>query len=284
MNKDKDWYLRRAITGFKTLVVYFCVTRPQYERAYRKGGKFSIEELIRQESFLASWKFKSRKEKKRLFNLYKIYSRNSNYTFGIPRNLVYEIIGKYKGKRISKGEVIGKLQDDGWLEVLDHGSKISKDESGEWKKVYSFSTKYKIANRDYWFKLLSDPMYSDYTKYKRDDEGFVQRAVEIISRWRKSVVGAVEEVVIEYTDPNKLLLDFLKGYISEHDFMKIARGQFNIEPELVERAIRARSNTENANETTNHENATDEAYEDKQGQEVSDETSCQTQEADKRAS
>ena len=193
-NRDKEYYLRRAAKGFKTLVIYFCVTRPQYEKAYRKDGKFSKDELMRQMDFLSNWKSKSRREKQLLAKKYAAYSKAFNYTFDIPRKLVSDVLGAYQdeaGKlvRIHYDEVVDKLVADGFIEKVNHGTRGKVDEDGTYKVKAYWTNKYLLANRDYWFKLLADPNFSDYTKYPLDDEGFVVRAIRIIAKYRKQTIS-----------------------------------------------------------------------------------------------
>ena len=202
-NRDKEYYLRRAAKGFKTLVIYFCVTRPQYEKAYRKDGKFSKDELMRQMDFLSNWKSKSRREKQLLAKKYAAYSKAFNYTFDIPRKLVSDVLGAYQdeaGKlvRIHYDEVVDKLVADGLIEKVNHGTRGKVDEDGTYKVKAYWTNKYLLANRDYWFKLLADPNYSDYTKYPLDDEGFVLRAITIIAKYRKQTIP--QKPIQESTD------------------------------------------------------------------------------------
>jgi hypothetical protein len=192
-NRDKEYYLRRAAKGFKTLVIYFCVTRPQYEKAYRKDGKFSKDELMRQMDFLSNWKSKSRREKQFSAKKYAAYSKAFNYTFDIPRKLVSDVLGAYQdetGKlvRIHCDEVVDKLVADGFIEKVNHGTRGKMDEDGTYKVKAYWTNKYLLANRDFWLKLLADPRFSDYTKYPRDDEGFVLRAIRIIAKYRKQTI------------------------------------------------------------------------------------------------
>lgn len=193
MNRDREYYLRRATKGFKTLVVYFCVTRPQYETAYHKDGKFSKKELMRQMDFLSNWKSRSRREKELLAKNYATYSRTFNYTFDIPRKLVSDVLGAYQdetGKlvRIHCDEVVDKLVADGFIDKVNHGTRGKVDDDGNYKVKAYWTNKYLLANRDYWLKLLADPKYSDYTKYPLDDEGFVLRAIKIIAKYRKKTI------------------------------------------------------------------------------------------------
>ena len=191
--RDKDYYLARATKGFKTLVIYYSVTRPQYEKAYHKDGKFSTDELLRQLDFLDEWKTRTPRERQLLAHTYATYARTFNYTFSIPSELVNKVLGEYRdeqGKlvRIHKEEVIDKLVRDGYIKVLNHGSKTRKGEDGKIHKTCYWGKKYLLANRDYWFKLLADSRYSDYAKYPIDKECFVLRAVKIIAKYRKQTI------------------------------------------------------------------------------------------------
>ena len=298
MARNKTYYLERAKVGIKTLVIYFNVTRPQYEKAYKKDGKFSIDELLKQLKFLEEWEFRTRKEKQILFPKYKAYSKTKNYTFGIPRKLVDETIGRYKRKRIPRSEVIGELEKEGWLEKDSHGSKVIK-ENGEWKKLYSFTTKYKIKNRDYWLKLLSDENYSDYTKYPRDIQGFVERAVKIISKWRKSfpkkeIEEPKQEMTLEarqWFALNKITKDEINGVIHEFETERCSFGslqhtldEYKIPKELYawlekrayqrkheyQHNLKLKNKTEGNGNGTTYKNTTTTPDQNKQGQEISD--------------
>ena len=191
--RDKDYYLARAATGFKTLVIYYNVTRPQYEKAYHKDGKFSTDELLKQLDFLDGWKRRTARERRIHAYKYATYARTFNYTFSMPSELVNKVLGEYRDEhgnlvRIHKEEVIDKLVQDGYIKVLNHGSKTKKGEDGKIHKICYWGKKYLLANREYWFKLLSDSRYSDYAKYPIDEEGFVLRAVGIIAKYRKQTI------------------------------------------------------------------------------------------------
>ena len=171
------------------LVIYYCVTRPQYEREYAKDGKFSIDVLLGQLKFLEHWDRLSPMDKKAHAKTYARYARTFNYTFGIPHELVAKITGTYKGqdgltKRISQEKVIEKLVSDGFMKVVNHGSRGKKDEDGDYKKTAWWTKKYLIANREHWIMLLKDKRYADYTTYPDMDE-FKMRAVKIIAKFRK---------------------------------------------------------------------------------------------------
>ena len=183
--ENRDYYMRRAEVGFKTLVIYFSVTRPQYEKAYHKDGKFDKDVLLRQMDFLSSWDKRSKREKELLAKRYSEYARTFNYTFDIPVGLVKEILGKYRRSRISIKEITDKLEAEGWLEVKNAGTRTKKGEDGKAHVVCWWHKKYLIANRKHWLQLLSDQKYSNYP---RDDEGFVQRAISIIVNYRKNTI------------------------------------------------------------------------------------------------
>ena len=186
--KNRDYYIRRAEVGFKTLVIYFSVTRPQYEKAYHKDDKFDKDVLMRQMDFLSTWDKRSKREKELLAKSYSEYARTFNYTFDIPVGLVKDIIGKYRRSRISIKEITDKLEEDGGLKVKNAGTRTKKGEDGKAHVVCWWHKKYLIANKKYWLQLLSDKKYSDYLKYPEDKEGFVQRAVSIIAKYRKKTI------------------------------------------------------------------------------------------------
>ena len=205
--KNRDYYIRRAEVGFKTLVIYFSVTRPQYEKAYHKDDKFDKDVLMRQMDFLSTWDKRSKREKELLAKRYSEYARTFNYTFDIPVGLVKEILGKYRRSRISIKEITDKLEADGWLEVKNAGTRTKKGEDGKAHVVCWWHKKYLIANKKYWFKLLSDNKYSDYLKYPEDKEGFVKRAVKIIKKYRQNTIKTEEK---DMTTVEELKEEFIK--------------------------------------------------------------------------
>ena len=191
--ENRDYYIRRAEVGFKTLVIYFTVTRPQYEKAYHNNDKFDKDVLMRQMDFLSTWNKRSKREKELLAKRYSEYARTFNYTFDIPVGLVKKIVGKYRRSRISIKEITDKLVADGWLEVKNAGTRTKRGEDGKAHVVCWWHKKYLIANKKYWLQLLSDKKYSDYKKYPIDEEGFVKRAVSIIAKYRKNTIKTEEK-------------------------------------------------------------------------------------------
>lgn len=195
--QNREYYMRRAEVGFKTLVIYFCVSRPQYEKAYHKDGKFDQDVLMRQMDFLSTWKKRSKREMELLAKRYSKYARTFNYTFDIPVGLVQKVLGKYRGNRISIEEITAKLIKEGWLRVLNAGTKTQEDDYGKRHVVCWWHNKYLLANKKYWLQLLSDKKYSNYQKYPRDKEGFVQRAVSIIAKYRKRTINKEDDMTVE---------------------------------------------------------------------------------------
>lgn len=205
--ENRDYYIRRAEVGFKTLVIYFSVTRPQYEKAYHNDDKFDKDVLMRQMDFLSTWNKRSKREKELLAKRYSEYARTFNYTFDIPVGLVKEIVGKYRRSRISIKEITDKLVADGWLEVKNAGTRTKRGEDGKAHVVCWWHKKYLIANKKYWFKLLSDNKYSDYRKYPEDEEGFVKRAVKIIAKYRENTIKTEEK---DMTTVEELKEEFIR--------------------------------------------------------------------------
>lgn len=193
--RPREWYWRRAKFKFKLLVVYFCVTRPQYEKAYGVNGKFSADELLRQLDFLDKWKSRPGYFKTRHAREYAEYDRNFNYTFSIPNGLIRDVLGQWRdesGKtaRIPVKKMVAELKAEGFLKKCGHGTKTERDDAGKWHVKCWWDTKYLLANKKYWLKLMSMEKWADYTKWPRDDEGFTQEVVEKIAKWRN---GKVED-------------------------------------------------------------------------------------------
>lgn len=238
--KNKDYYIRRAIVGFKTLVIYFTVTRPQYERAYQVNGKFSKDELLKQLDFLTKCRentgFKNAHLKQ-----YTNCQRTFNYTFDIPSRLIEKVLGDYKdenGKtvRISIKEIVKELEDTGWLRKLNQGSVPSKQSDGSYKKLFWWGNKYFIANKAYWFKLLEDERYSDYVRYRKTE--FVRRVVKLISKWRKANAKSPkqQQKVVHTPSPiteTVLKNAFMYGVLTGEQYRNLAIRLFNTDEGLI---------------------------------------------------
>ena len=195
MNKKhtKRWYERRAITGFLTLLKYFNVTRPQHTPCYinKATGKFDRNEFFAQKKWLDDWNAQPKGFKDRNAGQYAKISSGFNYTLGIDKELVKEILGHdINHKRISVDWVLVKL--NGTVKEIGHGKKGKFDKETRtfqakswWKKKYIY------ANRGHWEKLFKDPRYHDLATFPfKDTNEHVNRAVNIIFEWVKREIVA----------------------------------------------------------------------------------------------
>ena len=187
----KSWYERRAITGFLTLLKYFNVTRPQHAECYKVNGKFNKARFFAHKKWLEDWKSKPKGFKNRNAGLYAKISSGFNYTLGIDKELVKEILGHdINHKRISVDWVLVKL--NGTVKEIGHGKKGKFDEDTRtfqakswWKKKYIY------ANRGHWEKLFKDPRYCDLATFPfKNTNEHVNRAINIIFEWVKREIVA----------------------------------------------------------------------------------------------
>lgn len=273
--RDKEYYLRRAIKGFKVLIIYQCVTKPQFDKVYKVNGKFSKDKLFDEVDFFKRWAGMGSYERNRYARLHAKYSKHHNLAFGLDCRLVEQILGcfindKGKQERIHVDEVVQKLKNEGWLDWHDHGTKTKQNEQGKAEVVCWWKRKYFIKNTDYWLRLLADPRFSDYTKYPLDADGFTKRAIKIIAKYRKQTIHK------SYSSTQELFNDFMDGVIDSTLFRKLAKEKFNLGDELISNAIKLKQEKNNEDKTgTNNQ--------DKQGQEISDETPSPTQGSDNPA-
>lgn len=218
MKRDREWYWRRAKRKFKWLVVYFCVTRPQYERGYKdpQTGEFSIKELLRQLDFIGDWKNKTSQFRKQRAREYAEYSRTFNYTFGIPSALIKDVLGKMKDddgkfRNVPINKLVKELKDEGFLSVKPHGTHTHKDDDGKHHVDYWWSNKYFIANKKYWMRLLKNPKFGDYQKWPNDNDGIVAEVREKIAKWRTVATSRQSETK---NDVSEVLKSFASGNLS----------------------------------------------------------------------
>lgn len=183
MNKEEA--LKKAVDDFKQLIIYFDVTRPQHEKNYFQDGKFNLSKLIDQHKFLRTWDKKTRTEKKYLARKYAEYSTTFNLTFGIPSELIKTVLGIYKdedGRRhkVSIEEVSEILVKQDFIKVVNAGKKFNKDEDGNFKVKCWWHKKYLLKNEKYWFKMLSEPKYSNIETFA------TKRVRDIVFNWIRS--------------------------------------------------------------------------------------------------
>ena len=181
--KSLEFYIRRAIDDFKTLVIYFNITRPQYENDYKEDGKFSIGKLTRIKRFLSMGTSRlSRNDLKSYNQRLKKY----NYTFGIPNDLVRRVIGKYvdyngRHVRISTKKIVQFLVDKNFIEPIGNGVKVRKDSEGNYKAVCRWGKKYLLKDVKYAHALFNDKRYCDINTFPNASE----RIRRIIMEWVK---------------------------------------------------------------------------------------------------
>jgi len=281
--RDKDYYLKRAINGFKILIIYQCVTKPQFDPVYKgDNGKFSKEKMFEEAEFLDKWNKMPKKRQNyhtkhhtEYFKQYKKHSAHHNLAFGLDCRLVEKILGTYRDDegnkvRISIDEVLQNL--NGWFRCSNCGKIIRRKKGIKPFPVCWWKKKYFIADKNYWVKLLDNPQYSKLETYPRETDGEAW-AIEQIWKYRKETIHK------KYSSMLELCVDFNNDMIDELLFRKIAVKQFNQSEEKIGKAILSKKGQNN----DNNENQTRTHYQDKQGQKVSDETSSPIEGADNSA-
>ena len=282
--RDKDYYLRRATRGFKVLIIYQCVTKPQFDPVYKdENGKFSKEKMFEEAEFLSNWNKLSKKRRNyhikhhtEYFKQYKKHSTHHNLAFGMDCRLVEKILGCYrndegKQERISIEEVLQNL--DGWCKCSDSGKTIRRDADGKPRVVCWWKNKYSIADKEEWLSLLSNPRYSDLSSYPQEtsEEKWV---VDLIWKYRMQTIHK------SYSSMKELCVDFNNDMIDKRLFRKIACGKFKQDEAMVEKAVIRKQRENNDN---NNENETATPVQDKQGQEILDEAPSPIEGADNSA-
>ena len=198
--KDTEHYIRRAMEDFKTLVIYFNVTRPQYEANYKVDGKFSLDELKKQLKFLDGWNKLSLNDKHARKGMYVKYSSTFNYTFGIPNELVRNVLDCFRdeqGKkhRIPVEPIVKRLVEIGFIKVLNDGKKFKRNEDGSYSVKCYWTKKYMLKNEKYWYELISNPLYKNIDTFPNASD----RVKKIIMKWHKKQVPQ-KEVLDEKVD------------------------------------------------------------------------------------
>ena len=222
---NRYFYIERAIQDLKTLVIYFNVTRPQYEKAYKDdSGKFSKDLLLKSIEFLSSWNGRSKDEKKRLAFKYVKCSTAFNYTFGIPCELIQKVLGVYRDEnnkkcRISIDDVAPSLIQSGFMRVINDGRKIDY----KTKKVKCWWTKkYLLKNEKYWFMLLDDKRYSSISTFPYASE----RVKGIVCEWIK---GIKDKSNMKPIGKEELFTMYKSGGINAIDFMELSSALFGMD-------------------------------------------------------
>lgn len=188
--KKKVDYEKRAREGIKTLVRFFCVTRPQYEKCWRgSNGKFDLSKFLSDWQLLCEWENYTNDIKQRNGCRYAQAQKHINLVMGIPCELIDEVCGKYKDedgkwRKMRSEPIIQQLLDEGFMKKVSHGTKVRQDEKGEWHVKAWWRNKY-ILNKEEWRKLIKDKNWSDYKTVPHEGDKFVLRALKIIEKWLK---------------------------------------------------------------------------------------------------
>lgn len=226
---DLRFYIDRAVKDFKTLVIYFNVTRPQYEEQFKDNGKFSTEKLMGVMRFLnGGWK------KADDIRKYNRLSAVYNYTFGIPNELVRKTLGEYvdengKHHRIPVTPIVKWLQKEGWLgETTDAGKGFVKDkESGKWKTVCQWRKKYPLANVKYWFKLLSDENYSDINGFPNASPRIKKIIMDWHNKWGKKTPSAPTKPTEEKSELKEKIVGAYEQKMERYGKVKYYKNALN---------------------------------------------------------
>jgi hypothetical protein len=212
MNKKltKADAVKRAAQDFKTLIIYYNVTRPQQLPYFKRNGKFSIKEMKRQINFGG----KSMDEVKNMnlnesqFKNFIACQTHYNYTFGIPSERVKKVLSSYRdesGKThyIHIDDVLPTVEADiGTIEHKSHGE--------AWGK-YSFCGKWMMdeAIRD---KYLKDSKWSDiYTA-----PNVSKRFKEFLKKWIEEDRKRNNK---KHTEEKDMTVDELKDEIAQEAAM-----------------------------------------------------------------
>lgn len=225
-NKGKEFYISRAKSDIRNLLIYFNITRPKHEKAYFKDGKFELKELVRQLDFLEGWSRKSRVEKKLLAKYYTLYSKTFNYVFGIPKDLIVKVAGVYydedgKQHRVNYHEIVDELIKEGFVKVVNAGRKFERTEDGQYKVKCWWCKKYIMANRKQWFKLMTEDKYGDINNYGSD------RLRKIVFKWAEQFIS---KQPIDKKDMNDI---FLSKGIGVEDVVILSYKLFNTDRERI---------------------------------------------------
>ena len=160
--KNKQHYLELASKTFKYIVIYFDVTRPQYENNYRQNGRFSIDELLKQIAILNGF---TEKNPEVIYDNYNVMNRSRfetafNYTFNVPKWIIGKLQFRYfdengNRKRLTVDEIVDYVSSNYFkINVLNKGKK-NKIVDGK-KTIVSWNKKYLIDDTELWKSMLND--------------------------------------------------------------------------------------------------------------------------------
>lgn len=159
---DKQYYLELASNTFKYIIIYFDVTRPQYEKNYRYNGRFSIDELLKQIGIVKRFYKKDPKVINDYNNVRNLsrYETTYNYTFGIPSWITEKLQFRYfddngNRKRLTVDEIVQHVSEHHFKITEVNKGKKNKIVDGK-KTIVSWNKKYKIDDTELWKSMFND--------------------------------------------------------------------------------------------------------------------------------
>ena len=182
MNKKltKEDAVKRAAQDFKTLILYYNVTRPQQLPYFKRNGKFSIKEMKRQINFGG----KSMGTVKRMnldenqMKQFMACQAHYNYTFGIPRERINAVLGFYRDDTGHKIRI--RVQDVLPIVEADIGTIEHKPHGEAWGK-YSFCGKW----------MMDEKIRDNYLKDKKWSD--IYNAPNVSEHFKKLMKKWIEE-------------------------------------------------------------------------------------------
>lgn len=193
---DKQYYLELASNTFKYIIIYFDVTRPQYEKNYRFNGRFSIDELLKQIAILKGF---TEKDKSITGINYNVMNRSRfettfNYTFGIPSWIINKLQFRYfdengNRKRLTVDEIVQYVSEHHFkIREINKGKK-NRMVNGE-KSIVSWNKKYLLEDSELW-----KSMFNDRRNLKIETmEGVTTLAVKLIDKFNKDYNSKFKEM------------------------------------------------------------------------------------------
>lgn len=211
---DKQYYLGLASNTFKYIVIYFDVTRPQYEKNYRRNGRFSIDELLKQIGILKGFNEKNPKVINDYNNVRNRsrYETTSNYTFGIPKWILEKLQFRYfddngNRKRLTVDEIVQYVSDNYFkIKILNKGKK-NKIVDGN-KTIVSWNKKYIIDDTELWKSMFNDKRNLRIETM----DGVTTLAVKLIDEFNKKFNKKFSE---EHKKKGKAKVEIVKNEIQQ---------------------------------------------------------------------
>ena len=211
---DKQYYLELASKTFKYIVIYFDVTRPQYEKNYRYNGRFSMDELIKQIAILKGF---TEKKPEVINDNYNVMNRSRfettfNYTFGIPSWIIKKLQFQYfddngTRKQLTVDDIVDYVSEHHFkINVLNKGKK-NKIVDGK-KTIVSWNKKYLIDDTELW-----KSMFNDNRNLRIETmDGVTTRAVKLIDEFNKKFNSKFSE---EHKKQRKIKVEDVKKEIHQ---------------------------------------------------------------------